>query len=95
MNLKDLKTEFRLTNDGDDWGHVMSWLFVVAEEIHFERDFPVPEKWKFRPSVFGKTTGDEDYCLGIVFQADDESLLAFGNILNRAANCLRAHGRDY
>jgi len=95
MDLKDLKLAFRLTNDGDDWGHVMSWLFVVAEEIHFERDFPVPDEWKFRPSVFGKTTGDEDYILGIVFQADDENLLAFGKILHRAAECLRARGRDY
>jgi hypothetical protein len=95
MDLQDLKFEFRLTNDGDDWGHVLTWLFAVAEEIYFERDFPVPDKWKFKPSIFGKTIDEADYCSVIVCQADDESLLAFGKILDRAAQCLRAHGKDY
>lgn len=95
MDIEALKFEFRLTNDGDDWGHVMSWLFVVADEIHFERDFDVPDDWGFRPSPLGKTTEEDDYYGSVVSMADDDSLLKFGNMLNRAARCLNANGKSY
>ena len=37
MNV-DLKNEFKLTNDGDNWGNVMQWLFAIADYLTFETD---------------------------------------------------------
>lgn len=95
MDLQDLKFEFRLTNDGDDWGHVMRWLFAIADEIYFNRDFPVPADWGFRPSPLGPSNDDDDYTTQCVREADDASLLMFGKMMNRAANILAAMNCDY
>ena len=94
-NFADMKAEFRITHDGDDWGHVMQWLFSIADEIYFNRDFPVPVDWEFQPSILGPSNDPDDYTTEIVSNADDESLLRFGVMLNRAAACLRAKGKSY
>ncbi len=91
----DLKLEFRFANDGDDWGHVQHWLFSIADEIYFNRDFPVPDDWGFRPSPLGPANDDDDYVTQCVRDADDKSLLKFGKILNRAARLLAAKNCDY
>jgi hypothetical protein len=95
MNLQELKAEFRLTYDGDDWGHVMYWLFSIADEIYFNRDFPVPTEWKFRPSPLGPTNDDDDYITNCIREANDASLLMFGKTMNRAARLLTAKNRNY
>jgi len=62
MNI-DLKNEFKLTNDGDNWGNVMQWLFAIADYLTFETKECVPDAWQFRPSPLG--ADEESY----VFQA--------------------------
>jgi hypothetical protein len=95
MNLQGLKAEFRLTYDGDDWGHVTHWLFSIADEIYFNRDFSVPAEWKFRPSPLGPSNDDDDYTTQCVREADDASLLMFGKMMNRATRLLTAQNCNY
>ena len=94
MNV-DLKNEFKLTNDGDNWGHVMQWLFAIADYLTFETDECVPDEWQFKPSPFG--ADEENY----VFQALKEmalhgdEVLQFGKVLIRVRNILESKGESY
>ena len=94
MNV-DLKNEFKLTNDGDNWGHVMQWLFAIADYLTFETDECVPDEWQFSPSPFG--ADEESY----VFQALKEmalpgnEVLQFGKVLIRVRNILESKGESY
>ena len=95
MTLPDLKAKFRTFCDGDDWGETMCWLFTIADELHFERATPVPDEWQFRPSPLGPSNDDDDFRTDCVREADDETLVRFGNLLTRYARLLRKHGKDY
>lgn len=95
MNMKDLKAEFRLTCDGDCWGSVMLWWFAIADELHFNRDSGVPSSWQFRPSPLGPSNDLEAYETEIVEAADTETLLRFGELMNRCASRLKRLGKDY
>ncbi len=94
MNV-DLKNEFKLTNDGDNWGHVMQWLFAIADYLTFETNECVPDEWQFKPSPFG--ADEESY----VFQALKEmalhgdEVLQFGKVLIRVRDILESKGESY
>lgn len=87
MTYDDLKQEYRLTNDGDDWGTATFWLFNIADEIYFERDFDVPHEWQFRPSPLGKCS-DDNYIEYSITEAGDGDLLRFGKLLHRYTNMI-------
>ena len=80
-----LKDEFKLTNDGDNWGNVTAWLFAICDYITFETNDYIPNSWQFRPSSL---CANED-CY--IFQSlrhfafeklvRSEEILQFGNIL--------------
>jgi len=94
MNV-DLKNEFKLTNDGDNWGNVMQWLFAIADYLTFETDECVPDEWQFKPSPFG--AAEECY----VFQAlkemelPSDDVLQFGKVLIRVRDILESKGESY
>ena len=94
-----LKEEFKLTNDGDNWGNVMAWLFAIGDYITFETDKCIPDTWQFKPSMCG---ANED-CY--VFQTlrhfafekcvTSEEIMQFGNILIRVRDILESKGESY
>ena len=94
-----LKNEFKLTNDGDNWGNVMAWLFAIGDYITFETDESVPDEWQFKPSPMG---ANEDCFVfqslrhfaseGEIMSAD---VLKFGNVLNRVRDILERKGESY
>ena len=94
MNV-DLKNEFKLTNDGDNWGHVMQQLFAIADYLTYETDECVPDEWQFKPSPFG--ADDESH----VFQAlkemelPSDDVLQFGKVLIRVRDILESKGESY
>ena len=90
-----LKADIRLTSDGDKWGNTMNWLFHIADEITFNRSFPVPAEWQFKPSPLGSGNQPEDYETELVQDCPDKDLLFFGRVLNRYADCLKKAGLDY
>lgn len=90
-----MKTEFKLTGDGDRWGNTMNWLFNIADEIYFNRNFEVPVEWEFKPSCLGPSNDPEDWVQQIVISSNDVELLHWGKVLNRYADLLRKHGKDY
>lgn len=94
MTYDDLKQEFRLTNDGDSWGNAMSWLFAMADEIYFHRDFEVPTKWQFRPSPLGPDT-EERYETEIIKETKDAELIKFADLIYRYETALRHAGESY
>lgn len=95
MNLKDMKSEYRLSFCGDNWGHAMAWHFAIADEIFFNRSFPVPHEWQFKPSPLGPSNDPESYETAIVENADDESLLLFGKIIFRLCQYMSGKGMSY
>ena len=98
MNLT-LKNEFKLTNDGDDWGNVMAWLFAIGDYITFDTDEYIPDSWQFKPSPLG---ANEDCFVyqslrhfafeGEITNAD---VLEFGKILIRVRDILERKGESY
>jgi len=95
MNLKDIKNEYALTCCGDSWGTAMQWFFTIADELYFEREITVPSEWEFRPSPLGPSNDDDDLTTQMVRGYDDETLVAFGNILNRYVRFLKRAGKYY
>lgn len=94
--VQELVAEYRLCSDGDAWGETMHWWFVIADEIHFNRDdLSVPSEWQFRPSPMGPSNEEDDYAVNVVRDASDEDLVTFGGMMNRLASILKASGRDY
>lgn len=94
-----LKNEFKLTNDGDNWGNVMAWLFAIGDYITFETDDYIPDSWQFRPSPLG---ANED-CY--IFQSlrhlafekyvTSADILHFGKVLIRVRDILESKGESY
>jgi len=96
LTYNDLKAEFKLSSDGDEWGNVMQWWFTVADEIYFNRDtIEVPESWEFRPSPLGPSNEPDDYPTYIVADAKADDLLRFGKLMDRYAGALRHADHDY
>lgn len=93
LTYDDLKHEYRLMHDGDEWGNCLSWWFAVAGEM-YERGLDIPPEWQYRPSPFG---GREEglYETDVCLEASDEALELFGRVLCRLGERLKACGRDY
>lgn len=96
LTYNDLIDEFRLTRSGDAWGDVMGWLFRIADSLTFHHEHEVPAEWRFRPSPLGRADDpEEDMIAAVCDEADPAELTKFGQVLNRAADLLKAQGRDY
>ncbi|KPK72274.1 MAG: hypothetical protein AMJ84_04625 [Acidithiobacillales bacterium SM23_46] len=59
LNYDDLRTEFRLGDDYDPWGHCMHWLFTIADHLYWTEG-ETPEAWQFRPSPIGPQNDPDD-----------------------------------
>jgi hypothetical protein len=94
LNYDDLRTEFRLGDDYDPWGHCMHWLFTIADHLYWNEG-ETPAEWQFRPSPIGPQNDPDDYVTEIVSAADTAALIDFGNVLNRYAALMRAADMDY
>lgn len=91
-SLSNLKDEFRLTGDGDDWGNAMSWWFAVALEMN-DRGMTIPDDWKFRA---GAGRSDAETLEGEACQqAEETALEEFGALLDRYVRYLKFKGKDY
>lgn len=91
--LRDTYDE--IADSGDPWGSCMSFWFILAAELYL-RGADVPERWEYHPSVL--MTGHEDsddYVTDIISEISDESLVHFGNILQRYAHLLERAGHSY
>ena len=96
MNFNDLKSDFRMTSDGDNWGNCLSWWFTIADEIYFNREnLRVPESWRFKPSMCGPSNEANRWETIAVLEADDVSLMKFGHLISRYASLLKHLGKDY
>lgn len=93
MTYQDLKSELRLSNDGDSWRTCMSWWFATAAEL-FERGVYLPPEWQYRPSPMGAIDPDA-YETPIVAEAGDDDLLRFGRLLDRYSSKLKESGKAY
>ena len=95
--MKEIKAAFRLTNDGDAWGNTMSWLFAICDVLCSKDSCP-PDHWNWRPGAAGPLTPDSpdwDLTHELASDFDVDTLIRFGNVLNRYSDCLRRAGRDY
>jgi len=85
----DIRTEFRLRYDPHDgWGCVIGAFFEVAETLYAWGE-DVPAEWEFRPGL-GEPEAAE-WLDGF----DADTLVDFGNVLDRWSDMLRARGDDY
>ena len=96
MTLTDLKTQYPLTQSGDDFGDVMSVWFSLASYLHFERD-GTPDSWKYSP---GAAPSIDDYDIEIldmigIREADTATLLEFGEWLSEMYDDCCKRGVDY
>ena len=96
---KLLRGEYNTMHD-DPWGDTMEWLFSIAEILtHWVDD--VPAEWGFRDSPVHDEWEPESYVETMLTEYWDDGsvttvdLTAFGQVLNRYADILRAAGKDY
>lgn len=94
MTYRDLLHDFRITEDWtyDPWGSALGVLFSVADELHIRG--AVPAHWEYRAGV-ADPREEGSYWAEIVLNESTETLITFGNILNRYTDMLRLAGRDY
>jgi hypothetical protein len=93
MTYSDLKHEIKLGDIAyDPWGTAMAWWFAVADEIAFKRNIDTPAHWEHRP---GLGCDPETYEGDMVADANDETLIKFGNLLSRYVAKLELAGRSY
>jgi hypothetical protein len=79
-----------LTEDGvdyDPWGVCMSLHFNIAAEL-WQREAYIPKEWQYRP---GNREPEPDYPLDY----DNDTLVDWGNMLQRVCDTLKAKGLDY
>ena len=93
MTLAELKAEYRLMADGDDWGNTMAWWFAVAGEL-YTRNEMIPVEWKYRPGMSPRADVTRMEVFDCVV-ADTDALHQFGAILTRVAHCLERAGKSY
>ena len=85
----EIRSEFRLGYDSyDKWGSVLMAFFNVAETLDAWGE-DVPAEWEFSPGL-GEPEAAE-WLDGF----DADTLVDFGNVLNRWSNLLRSRGDDY
>jgi hypothetical protein len=96
-----LRTQFRITYDGDLWGQAMGWLFAIADYLWHTSPEDIPASWQFRHSPVCNGDNPDNYELSTIGymivngEITDEDVLTFGKTLGRYANVLRLAGRDY
>jgi hypothetical protein len=90
----DLKSEFRISSDGDDWGNAMHWWFAIAGEIHEHREWNVPDAWRYRPGL-SAIPDATDYAAEACHNATDDALTEFGALIHRYARALKRAGKSY
>jgi len=93
--LEQLKAEYRLHNSGDAWGDAMAFAFPLCEILYSRDEHDVPELMSFKPGAFGVQLDEEDTVTMMLNEFDTVTLEAFGRMLNRLLNILKAQGRDY
>ena len=94
MNV-DLKNEFKLTDDGDNWGNVMQWLFAIADYLTFETYECVPDEWQFKPSPFGADEERYEFQALKEMELPSDEVLQFGKVLFRVRDILESKGESY
>jgi hypothetical protein len=87
-----LKWEFKIDKNSDPYGHAMGWLGDIADVLHWKRNRQVPAEWGYKPGLFDPTTVMENET---VATTETETLVNFGDVLNRYIGILKLHGRDY
>lgn len=98
---REIRLDFNFSYDPcDAWASVMGWLFGVADTLwHFDPDL-IPDAWQYghSPVCHGDSTDYPD--CDIQDGLDDgrytpEDLVAFGSVLDRWSDMIRANGKDY
>ena len=90
---QDLKNEIKLDDIAHDpWGTGISWLFSVCDVLTFERSCHIPNHWQFNPGISADT---ECYTFSVLNDASDETLIRFGNLLERFTRAARYAGKSY
>lgn len=78
---------------GDPWGVVMGHWFDVAAELWWRGE--VPASWGYRPGAVGDPRETDSPFADFIREVPSESLVEFGNVLDRYSRMLRAAGKDY
>ena len=94
-DLTRLKAEIRTDGFSDPFATCMSWLFAVAEVIHFEREIDVPPEWQYRPSPVQTEPEPDRLEVDLLRDEDDETVLALGRLLYRWSRLIEARGDSY
>ena len=98
LDYSDLKFEYRLYHDGDNYGHAIEWLFAVAAELYWRDPSLVPVEWQYEPGacvVGDPLDHDGSYAAIISREAETYALEQFGELLSRYVAILKATGRSY
>jgi len=89
-NLNELIEDLKVSDlAGDPWGVALLRLFDVAQELHFHRASPCPDHWDYTPGL-----GVPDPCDDLQ-DADDATLVEFGNLLDRVVIATERLGYSY
>jgi len=90
-----IANEYKLQADnGDPWGSAMSALFDIAEELDRRGD-EVPAEWEYRPGALGPGAPDTYFAQAVLPLYDASDMRAFGSVLARYTDNLRAAGMSY
>lgn len=100
FSYADLKAEYKSNHDtGDAWGCVMGAWHVIAAELYNRNE--VPDGWNYRTGSRDPREPDSDDRLlsdpfgEMCALAMSETLIKFGNVLQRYSHKLRQAGKDY
>jgi len=91
----DIRSDFRLSNDGDGFGNCMAWLFPIAIELDLRESTAVPAEWQYRAGAMGSHHEPDCYVAECLQAYSDETILQFGNVLSRYQNKLHAADLTY
>lgn len=95
MKLQDIKSEYKIQADsGDRWGSAMSAYFDLVAELYY-RGEDIPDSWQYSPGCAVDPREPDAYMYGIFQDADSNTLVKFGNILERYTRNLDRLGESY
>jgi len=94
MDLKEFKSELRLTSDGDNWGNAMGTWFECAGQVN-KRGLIVPWHWEYRPGMGSDGTDPESYYYPLFENTDKNDLFIIGEFLCRYCQYLDFKGLSY
>lgn len=93
--LNEIKNVYRQHSSGDAWGDAMSAGFALCEILYLRDEHDIPELMQFRPSPMGVMLNEECPLTAELNHFETKDLEAFGVILNRLIDILKACGKDY